>query len=89
MHHSVKTWHRWGERSSWKADAPRPWFGSSAAVSRSLPSHPGAALGRLGVRVTNQPTWCWVRYSSTVRELPRGQCAWHSGLHRDQCRLLW
>ena len=61
--------------------APRRRFGSSAAVSSSLPSHPGAALGRHGVRVTNQPTRCWVRYSSAVRELPRGQCA--------QCRLLW
>ena len=36
-------------------------------------THPGAALGGLDVRVTNQPTGCWVRYSSTVRELPRGQ----------------
>ena len=47
MHHSVKTWHRRGERSSWKADAPRrlvwlkcrcfqlppipPWSGTWAA----------------------------------------------------------
>ena len=53
--------------------APRRRFGSSTAVSSSLPSHPGAALGRLGVRVTNQPTWCWARCSSAVRELPRGQ----------------
>ena len=36
-------------------------------------THPGAALGRLGVRVTNQPTWCWARCSSAVRGLPRGQ----------------
>ena len=31
------------------------------------------------MRVTNQPTRCWVRYSSAVRELPRGQYAWHPG----------
>ena len=36
-------------------------------------THPGAALGRLGVRVTNQPTRCWARCSSAVRGLPRGQ----------------
>ena len=36
-------------------------------------THPGAALGRLGVRVTNQPTWCWARCSSAVRELHKGQ----------------
>ena len=30
-------------------------------------------LGGLGVRVTNQPTWCWARCSSAVRGLPRGQ----------------
>ena len=35
-------------------------------------THPGAALRRLGVRVTNQPTWCWARCSSAVRRLPRG-----------------
>ena len=52
-------------------------------------THPGAALGRLGVRVTNQTSRCWVRCSSAVRELPRGQGAWHPGRHRDQCRLLW
>ena len=36
-------------------------------------THPGAALGRLGVRVTNQPIRCWARCSSAVRGLPRGQ----------------
>ena len=36
-------------------------------------THPGAALGRLGVRVTNQPTRCWVGCSFAVRGLPKGQ----------------
>ena len=36
-------------------------------------TRPGAALGRLGVRVMNQPTGCWARCSSAVHGLPRGQ----------------
>ena len=36
-------------------------------------THPGAALGRLGVRVMNQPTGCWARCSSAVHGLPRGK----------------
>ena len=47
--------------------APVPLFPAPSAT------HPAAALGRLGVRVTNQPTWCWARCSSAVRGLPRGQ----------------
>ena len=41
--------------------------------------HPFANLAQvplfpaLGVRVTNQPTWCWARCFSAVRGLPRGQ----------------
>ena len=67
---------------------PHPFANLAQVPLFPAPSatHPGAALGRLGVRVTNQPTWCWVRYSSAVRELPRCQCAWHPGRHRDQCR---
>ena len=36
-------------------------------------THSEPALGRLGVRVTNQPTGCWARCSSAVRGLLRGQ----------------
>ena len=62
--------HHKGTYPSPCATAPLRQFGSGAAVSSSLPTHPGAALGRLGVHVTNQPTWCWVRYSSAVCGLP-------------------
>ena len=45
----------------------------------SAPSQPTRErhLRRFGVHVTNQSIWCWARCSSAVRELPRGQCAWH------------
>ena len=48
-------------------------FANLAQVPLFPATHPGAALGRLGVRVTNQPTWCWARCSSAVRGLSRGK----------------
>ena len=54
---------------------PHPFANLAQVPLFPAPSatHPGSALGRLGVRVTNQPTWCWARCSSAVRGLPRGQ----------------
>ena len=66
---------------------PHPFANLAQVPLFPAPSatHPGAALGRLGVRVTNQPPGVGRGAPPRFVDWPGAKCAWHPWRHRDQC----
>ena len=69
--------------------APGRRFGSSAAVSSSLPPTLERHLGGLVCVSRTSPPGVGRGAPPRFVSCPGAKCAWHPGRHRDQCRLLW